>query len=72
MAYDKYNNLTKRTESDKILRDRAFKIANSKIQWKSSLIKNLRVVVLNLCQISNFQMKVINQLLENFKNIFLI
>ena len=29
MAYGKYKNLTKRTESDKVLRDKAFKIASN-------------------------------------------
>ena len=29
MAYNKYKNLTKRTESDKALRDKAFKIASN-------------------------------------------
>ena len=29
--------------------------------------KNLQVVVLNLCQINNFQMNLINQLLEILK-----
>ena len=37
------------------------------LQWFTSfLTKNLEVVVLNLCEINNFQMNFINQLLEKF------
>ena len=78
MAYGKYKYFTKRTESDKVCRDKAFEIANNpnyngyerglaSIVYKFFLIKNLRVVVLNLYQISNLKMNFINQLLENLK-----
>ena len=77
MAYGKYKDLTKGTESDTVLRDKAFKIAgNSKydgyqrglvsIVYKF-LIKNQKSVILNLSQINNLQMNVITQLLEKFK-----
>ena len=78
MAYGKYKNLTKRTQSHKVLNDKAFKIASNpkydgyqrglaSMVYKF-LIKNpLKVVVLNLCSISNFQINFKNQLLENFK-----
>ena len=55
IAYGKYKDLTKRTESDKVLRDKAFKIAsNPKYDGYERglasviynfLIKNLKVVV---------------------------
>ena len=76
MAYGKYKDLAKRTESDKVLKDKAFKIASNpnydgyqRISFNG--IKNLQAVVslrlqINLCQISyNLQMNFINQLLEN-------
>ena len=76
MAYGKYKDLAKRTESDKVLKDKAFKIAsnpnyNGYLRISFNGIKNLQAVVslhlqINLCQISyNLQMNFINQLLEN-------
>ena len=76
VANVKYRDLNKRTESDKVLWDNAFKIASNPkyggyerglaLQWFTSfLIKNRKAVVLNLCQISNLQTNFINQLLEN-------
>ena len=72
MAYGKYKDLNKRTKSDKVLRDEAFKlqvIQNMKeikedwLQWHASLlIKSQKAVFLNLCQINNLQMSLISQL----------
>ena len=79
MAHRKYNDLTKRTQSDKVLKHKAFKIASNQkydgyqrglasMAFFSFLIKNLQAVILNLCQISNnLQMNCINQLLGNLK-----
>ena len=71
MAYGKYIDLTKRIQSDKVLKDKAFKIAsNPKYDGYQRgiasmvffLIKIQKVMVLNLCQINNLQMNFINQL----------
>ena len=62
MPNGKYKDLTKRTQSDKVLRDKAFKIASNPrydgyqrelaSMVLSFLVKNLlQVVILNLCQI---------------------
>ena len=71
MAYRKYEDLNKRTQSDKVLRDKAFEIAsNPKSDGYKFLDKNLQWLVLNLCRISQFelmQMNFINHLLENVK-----
>ena len=79
MADSKYRYLTKIIDSDKFLRDKTYKIAiNPKYDRNerglASMVykffdnkKNLQVVVLNLCQINNFQMNLINQLLEILK-----
>ena len=85
MAYGKTNDLAKRTQSDKILRDKTFKIARD---WKYDgsqrvlasmvynffLIRNLAEVVLLMNQIISWQMKFINQLLKNLrkKSLFII
>ena len=63
MAYGKSKDLTKRTQSDKVLRDKAFKIASNPkydgyqrglAQWFINfLIKNLKKVVLLMNQIIN-------------------
>ena len=70
MAYGKYKDLTIRTQSDKVLRDKAFEIGSNpkymdvredQLQWFTSfLIKHLVEVVLN-CQINNLQMNFSNQ-----------
>ena len=70
MAYGKCKDLTKRTQSDKVLRGKSFEIAsNPKYDGYQRglasivcnfLIKNLQVVVANLCQINNLNF--INQL----------
>ena len=75
MAYGKYKDLTKRTESDRVVRDKAFKFANNPkhIGYQRGLAsmvykffdKYLKPVVLNLCQINNLHMNFINQLLKN-------
>ena len=78
MAYGKYKDLTKRTQLDKVLKDKTFKIAsNSKYDGYQRglasmafkfLIKRQKVVVLNLYQISyNFQLNFINRVFENLK-----
>ena len=71
MAYRKYKDLNKRTQSDKVLRDKAFEIAsNPKSDGYKFLDKNLQWLLLNLCRISQFelmQVNFINQLLENAK-----
>ena len=78
MAIGWYKDFTKRTESDKVLKDKAFRIAcNPKYDGYerrlASMVyiffdKNLKVVVLNPCQINNLQKNLINQLLENLKD----
>ena len=74
MAYGKYKDLFKGTQSDKFLRDKAFKIASNPkyggYQKKLSLIKNLvQAVVLYLCLISNnLKMNFANQFLVSFKH----
>ena len=83
MAYGKLKDLVKRTQSDKVLKNKAFEIASdpkydgyqrelASMVYKV-LIKNL-LHLINLAeveslinQIINWQMKFINQLLENFK-----
>ena len=77
MAYGKYKDLNKRTQSDKVIRDKAFEIAsNPKYDgYQTGLAsmsykffdKKLKAVVLHLCQINKLQMNFINQLLENLK-----
>ena len=78
MGYVEYKDLTKRKQSDKVCKDKVFKIASNPkydryqrgllLMIYNFLIKNLQVVVLNLCQINNLQMNFINQLLaKNFK-----
>ena len=78
MAYGKSKDLVKRTQSDKVLKDKAFKIASNpkydgyqrglvSMVYKF-LIKNLKEVVFSLMnQINNWQMNFITQLLENLK-----
>ena len=83
MAYGKPKDLIKRTQSDKVLKDKAFKIAtNPKYDGyqrglSSMLYKffdknplcliNLKEVVLLMNQIINWKMSFINQSLENLK-----
>ena len=80
MAYGKFKDFTKRTQTDKVLRDKAFKIASNPrydgYQRRlasadtSFLIKNLLegVLKMKLNKINNLKMNFINQLLEHFKN----
>ena len=75
MAYGKSNDLAKKTQSAKVLRDKAFTIASDpkydvikedKHQWFTSfLMKNLVEVLLLMNQITTYQMSCINQLFEN-------
>ena len=79
MAHGRYKDLVKIIESNKVLRDKTFKIAsNSKYDGyerglastarKFLVRKNLTVVLLNLCRINNFQMNFISQVLEKLKD----
>ena len=69
MAYCKYKNLNKRTQSDEVLKDKAFKIAsNQKYDGYQGGLASMvySFLVLN-CQTNNLQMNSTNQLLENLK-----
>ena len=77
MAHGKSKDLEKRTQSDKVLRDKAFKIAKNpkyddyqrgltSMIYKF-LIENLVEVVLLMNQIISCQMEFINRLLENLR-----
>ena len=77
IAYGKYKGLTKRTESEKILKDKAFKIAsNPKYNGYERGLDSMAYKLFdkksagngNLCHIKNLQMNFINQLLENLKD----
>ena len=80
MAYSKFNNLDKRTQSENILTDKAFEIASNPkhVDYQRRLApmvfmfltKNLLEVVLKmkLKKINNLQMNFITQLLENGKD----
>ena len=72
MAYGKSKDLTKITQSDKVLRDKASKIAcDPKYDGyqrglaSKSLIKSLVAVALILSQIINSQMNFIDKIIEN-------
>ena len=75
MTYGKTKDLAKRTQSDKVLKDKAFKIASDPKYdgYQRGLVsmiykfltKNLVEVVLLMNQIIKWQMSFINQLLEN-------
>ena len=83
LAYGKSKDLIKRTQPDKVLKEKAFKIANNpnyngyQRELASMvyifLIKNplrlinLKEVVLLINQVINWQINFINQLLKNFK-----
>ena len=58
MSYGKLKDLTRTTESDKVLRAKAFEIASD---------SNSDIVELNLCQIINLQMKFIDRLLGSLR-----
>ena len=58
MSYGKSKDLTRTTESDKVLRDKAFEIASD---------SNSDIVELNLCLIINLQMKFIDRLLGSLR-----
>ena len=77
MAYGESKDLAKRTQSDKVLRDKAFKIASNpkhdgyqrglaSLVYKF-LIKDLVEVVLLPSQIISQQMNFIGRLLENLR-----
>ena len=80
MAYGKTKDLAKRTQSEKVLRDKAFKIANdpkydgyqrelASMVYKpfDVLIKKLVEVVSLMNQIITWQMSFINPLLKNLR-----
>ena len=77
MAYGKSKDLAKRTQSDKVLRDKALKIVSDPkydgdqrglaSMVYEFLIKSLLEVVSLMNQIINWQMSFINQLFENSK-----
>ena len=77
MAYSKSKDLAKRTQSDKVLRDKAFNIAinpkydgyQRRLTWMvyNFLTENLVEVVLLVNQIISSQMSFVNQLLENLR-----
>ena len=58
MSYGTLKDLTRTTESDKVLRAKAFEIASD---------SNSDIVELNLCQIINLQMKFIDRLLGSLR-----
>ena len=79
MAYGRSKNLVKRTQSDKVLRVKAFQIASDlkydgyqrrlvSMVYKFFLIKRLVKVVWLLNQINNWQMNFIGRLLENSRD----
>ena len=77
MSYGKSKSFAKRTQSDKVLRDKAFMIASdpkfdgyqrgSASMICNFLIKNLVEVVSLMNQIIKWQMSFINQLFQNSK-----
>ena len=74
MSYGKKKDLTKRTQSDKILRDKVFKIARDPKYYGYQrglasifLIRNLVEVMLTLSQIINLRVNFISRLLENLR-----
>ena len=78
MAYGKDKDLVQGKELDKVSKDKAFKIASNpkydgyerglaSMLYKF-LIKLLKVVALNICQIGNLQIKFIKKLLETLKD----
>ena len=73
MAYGKSKDLTKRTQSDKVLRDKTFKVASDPRydgfqRGLASMVKNLVEVVLMLNQIINSQINFRNRLLKNLRD----
>ena len=77
MAYGKAKDLVRRTQSDKVLRDKAFNFASDQkydgyqrglasMVYKF-LIKNLMEAILLMNQVISWQTNFINQLLENLK-----
>ena len=78
LAYDKLKDLAKRTQSDKVLRDKAFKIASNpkydghqkeliSMIYKFFDKKNLVEVVLTMNQVINLQLKFISRLFDNLR-----
>ena len=75
MAYGRSKDLVKKTQSDKVLNDKAFKIVSNPSydgyqRGLASVVYkffDLKEVVLLMNQIINWQMNFINQLLKNLK-----
>ena len=77
-AYGKSKDLAKRTQSDKVLRDKAFRIVNDPkydgcqrglaSMVYNFLTRSLMEVVLLMNQIINLQMNFINRLFENLRD----
>ena len=77
MAYGKAKDLVRRTQSDKVLKDKAFKIASDPKydgyqRGLASMVykffdKNSKEVELLISHMINYQMNFINQLLKNLK-----
>ena len=78
LVYRKDKDLVQGKELDKVSKDKAFKIASNpkydgyerglaSMLYKF-LIKLLKVVALNICQIGNLQIKFIKKLLETLKD----
>ena len=79
MAYDKLKDLAKRAQSDKVLRDNAFKIASdpkcdgcqrglASMVYKFVIKHLVELVLLLLSQIISWQMSFIDKSLENVRN----
>ena len=76
MAYGKSKDLTKRTQSDKVLKVKAFKIASdpkydgyhTAINGLIFLIKSVMKVVLLLNQITNLKMNFTCRIIENLRD----
>ena len=79
MAYDKLKDLAKRAQSDKVLRENAFKIASdpkcdgcqrglASMVYKFVIKHLVEVVLLLLSQIISWQMSFIDKSLENVRN----
>ena len=71
----KKKDLTKRTQSDKVLRDKVFKIARYPKYYGYQrglasifLIRNLVEVMLTLSQIISLRVNIISRLLENLRD----
>ena len=69
MAYGKSNDLAKTTQSDKVLKDKAFKIVSARKYdgYERGLVKNLVEQAMSMNQIISSQMSFMNQLLKKLR-----